>query len=78
MALRVVVWGTGNVGRPAIRAVISHAHLDLAGVIVAIEGDAPDCDLLMRSVDGKLRLIPYRSVVQMIAARDDFEPTMVE
>ena len=24
MALKVVVWGTGNVGRPAIRAVLSH------------------------------------------------------
>ncbi|MFT7265312.1 MAG: hypothetical protein ACI9A2_003397, partial [Halioglobus sp.] len=25
MALKVIVWGTGNVGRPAIRAVLSHA-----------------------------------------------------
>ena len=24
MALKVVVWGTGNVGRPAIRAVVAH------------------------------------------------------
>ena len=35
MALRVVVWGTGNVGRPAIRAVVSHRDLKLVGVIVA-------------------------------------------
>lgn len=35
MALRVVVWGTGNVGRPAIRAVVSHAGLELVGVVVA-------------------------------------------
>ncbi|MAT90986.1 MAG: dihydrodipicolinate reductase [Halioglobus sp.] len=35
MPLRVVVWGTGNVGRPAIRAVLSHADLQLAGVVVA-------------------------------------------
>lgn len=35
MALRVVVWGTGNVGRPAIRAVLTHAQLELAAVIVA-------------------------------------------
>lgn len=35
MSLRVVVWGTGNVGRPAIRAVLSHPGLELAGVIVA-------------------------------------------
>lgn len=35
MTLNVVVWGSGNVGRPAIRAVLSHAGLELAGVIVA-------------------------------------------
>lgn len=37
MKTRVVVWGTGNVGRPAIRAVHSHANLDLVGVVVASE-----------------------------------------
>ena len=35
MALKVVVWGTGNVGRPAIRAVLSHSELELTAVIVA-------------------------------------------
>src|SRR4051794_37432329 len=35
MTYRVVVWGTGNVGRPAIRAVVAHADLELAGVIVS-------------------------------------------
>ncbi len=30
-----MVWGTGNVGRPAIRAVVSHRDLELVGVIVA-------------------------------------------
>lgn len=35
MALKIVVWGTGNVGRPAIRAVLSHSELELAAVIVA-------------------------------------------
>tara|TARA_R110002072_G_scaffold59218_1_gene150870 strand:- start:1672 stop:2748 length:1077 start_codon:yes stop_codon:yes gene_type:complete len=35
MSLKVVVWGTGNVGRPAIRAVLSHADLKLVGVVVA-------------------------------------------
>ena len=34
MKKRVLVWGTGNVGRPAIRAVLSHHDLELAGVIV--------------------------------------------
>ena len=35
MGLKVLVWGTGNVGRPAIRAVLAHPELELAGVIVA-------------------------------------------
>ena len=35
MGRRVVVWGTGNVGRPAIRAVAAHRDLDLVGVVVA-------------------------------------------
>lgn len=34
-ARRVVVWGTGNVGRPALRAVDAHRDLELAGVVVA-------------------------------------------
>jgi hypothetical protein len=37
MSKRVVVWGTGNVGAPAIRAVIGHAGLELAGVVVSTE-----------------------------------------
>src|SRR4029078_4347929 len=35
MTYRVVVWGTGNAGRPAIRAVAAHADLDLVGVVVS-------------------------------------------
>lgn len=35
MAHRVVVWGTGNVGKPAIRAVVASSELDLVGVIVS-------------------------------------------
>jgi hypothetical protein len=35
MRHRVVVWGTGNVGRPAIRAVVANRNLELAGVVVS-------------------------------------------
>ena len=35
MTYRVVVWGTGNVGQPAIRAVIASTELELTGVIVS-------------------------------------------
>ena len=37
MAKRVIIWGTGNVGMPALRAAISHKGLDLVGVIVSSE-----------------------------------------
>src|SRR6476659_2552277 len=35
MKRRVVVWGTGNVGRPALRAVDAHRDLELLAVVVA-------------------------------------------
>ena len=35
MTHRVVVWGTGNVGRPALRAIAAHRDLELAGAIVS-------------------------------------------
>lgn len=35
MNKKVIVWGTGNVGRPAIRAVLSHQELELEAVIVS-------------------------------------------
>ncbi len=34
MTYRVVQWGTGNVGRLALRAIVGHPELELAGVIV--------------------------------------------
>ena len=33
--VRVVVWGTGNMGRAAIRAVVAHPGLELGGVVVS-------------------------------------------
>ena len=38
--MKVAVWGTGNVGRPAIRAVLNHAELELVGVIVSSDAKA--------------------------------------
>src|SRR6185436_7515298 len=35
MRHRVVVWGTGNVGQPAIRAVVANRGLELVGVVVS-------------------------------------------
>ncbi len=35
MTIKTAVWGTGNVGRPAIRAVLANPALELVGVVVA-------------------------------------------
>ena len=35
MTQNVAVWGTGNVGRPAIRAIAAHQDLELVGAIVS-------------------------------------------
>ena len=35
MQYRVIVWGTGNVGQPALRTVVSNPALELAGVVVS-------------------------------------------
>ncbi|MGH8986068.1 MAG: hypothetical protein ACRDY6_19655 [Acidimicrobiia bacterium] len=34
MAYRVVQWSTGNVGLPALRAIIEHPDLELVGLLV--------------------------------------------
>ena len=38
MPIKVAVWGTGNVGRPALRAILSHRDLELCAVIVSDPG----------------------------------------
>mgnify|MGYP001814506928 FL=1 len=35
MTLKVVTWGTGNVGCYAVRAVLNHPELELVGHIVS-------------------------------------------
>jgi len=68
---RVVVWGPGNVGRPAIRGVVAHPQLELAGVIVhspAKEGrDAGELADLGR----KVGVAATRDVEAMLDARPD-------
>jgi len=50
----------------------------VTGVILGIENDDTGHNLLLRGDDGRLRLIPYRSVVQIMADRADFKPVLVE
>jgi hypothetical protein len=47
MTYRIAVWGPGNVGAPAIRAIVAHPALELAGVIVhSPEKEGQDAGLL--------------------------------
>jgi CRP-like cAMP-binding protein len=50
----------------------------VTGVILGIDSNATGHELLLRSDDGRLRIIPYPSVVQIMAARADFEPVLAE
>ncbi len=50
----------------------------VAGVIMGLEADEIGHHLLLRGADGRLRLIPYRSVVQVMVVRADFDPALVE
>jgi hypothetical protein len=46
--MRVAVWGTGNIGRAAVRAVEAHPGLDLAGVV---SRSAPGSESVLEDVD---------------------------
>jgi len=82
MSLRVVVWGPGNVGGPAIRCVLANPALELAGVIVHSEAkDDVDAGELVglpltgvratRDVDAALATRPDALVY---AVNSDFRP----
>ena len=68
--MRVAVWGTGNVGRPSVRAVVADPDLELAAVIVsdpAKEGrDAADlCDLC--DLSGPTGVLATRDAAAVLA-----------
>jgi hypothetical protein len=57
--MRVAVWGTGNMGRAAVRAVEAHPGLDLAGVVsrsaLGSESVLEDVDAVAYMASGDLR-----------------------
>ncbi len=82
MTHRVAVWGTGNVGVPAIRTVLANPALELADVIVHAEekdgvdagvlAGLPDCGVIAtRDVDAVLARRPDALVY---AVNQDFRP----
>ena len=82
MSLRVVVWGTGNVGRPAIRAVVANPALTLAGVIVSDPakvgrdaGELADLDALgVFATDDAEAVLEEGPDAVVYAASADFRP----
>ena len=82
MSHRVIVWGTGNVGVPALRIVLSNPALELTGVIVSnpakVGGDAGElCGLPrtgVRATDDVAALAAGADAVAYCAS-GDFRPT---
>jgi len=83
MPHRVIVWGTGNVGVPALRIVVSNPALELAGVIVAnpakVGKDAGElCGLPptgVRATDDVAAALASGADAVAYCASGDFRPT---
>lgn len=71
MALRVMVWGTGNVGRESLRAVIERDDLELVGVH-ARAGDKVGRDAAeLAGLTGATGVLATDSVADLVALRPD-------
>ena len=73
--LRVIQWGTGNVGKHALRHILSHPQMELVGLRVYSEAkvgldagrlcDQPDCGVLATNDPETLRDVAADCVVFM-------------
>lgn len=69
MGYRVIQWGTGNVGLFALRAILDHPDLELAGVWVH---DAPfSSGVDGAAIEGRLQRMPVRLRKMPTASRPD-------
>lgn len=83
MPHRVIVWGTGNVGVPALRIVVANPALELAGVIVSnpakVGKDAGElCGLAptgVRATDDVAAMLASGADAVAYCASGDFRPT---
>src|SRR4029078_13031129 len=69
LTIRVVQWSTGNVGRHALRAILDHPELELAGVYVTSRAKAgiDVGELLGREPVGVLTTADLDAVVALSA-----------
>ena len=71
MTISTVVWGTGNVGRAAIRAVHAHPELELTSVVVADPGKVGRDAGELAGLDRTLAVPAVDDVGAVLAGRPD-------
>lgn len=71
MTLRVVTWGTGNVGRYAVRAVLGHPELNLVGHIVSSAEKAGRDVAELAGLEGQVGVIATDDVDAALALAPD-------
>lgn len=71
MVVRVVTWGTGNVGKYAIRAVLNHPDLELIGHIVSTEAKAGQDVALLAELGPSSGLLASNDIDAVLALKPD-------
>ena len=68
---RVVQWGTGNVGRLALRAIIEHPGLELVGLIVHSDDKVGKDAAELCGLDEKTDVVESNDVDEVLATKPD-------
>lgn len=71
MPLSVVTWGTGNVGKYALRAVINHPELELIGHIVSSDAKAGKDAAELAGLDTPTGILASNDIDAMLALKPD-------
>ena len=71
MPITVVTWGTGNVGRYAVRAVLNHPKLQLIGHIVSSEAKAGKDVAELAGLDKPTGIIASQKIDDVLALKPD-------
>lgn len=71
MTIKVVTWGTGNVGKCAIRAVIHHPELELVGHIVSSDAKAGKDAAVLAGLDQPCGIVASTDIDAVLALQPD-------
>ncbi len=71
MSITVVTWGTGNVGKYAVRAVVNHPELQLIGHIVSSEAKAGKDVAELAGLDKPTGIIASNKIDDVLALKPD-------